>query len=209
VPGGARCAAATSRPWIRREARPGRPGASLVGVLVGVVAVERTERRGELRHLDRHARRVGALLGGTDLGLLVVLGGEHGVGDRDPELERDARDAGRALVRDDLEVIRLAADHAADRDQRVEFVGLREPLQRQRNLERARHRADEDVLLGHPELEQLGQARLAQRDAHGVVEARLHDAHAQALAIEFSAENLDRHLSSPCPTGSNPETSRS
>ena len=34
-------------------------------------------------------------------------------------------------------MVGVAADHRADRDQRVEAAGLRQPLQRERDLERA------------------------------------------------------------------------
>ena len=51
----------------------------------------------------------------------------------------DARDAGAALVGDQLEVVGLAADDAAERDQRVEVVAVGQRLQRHRHLERAGH----------------------------------------------------------------------
>ena len=66
-------------------------------------------------------------------------------------------DAARRLVGDDLEVIGLAADDRAQRDQRVEVAGLREPLQRERRLQRARHGDDGDVALGDAGLLQRAQ----------------------------------------------------
>ena len=65
--------------------------------------------------------------------------------------------AARRLVGDDLEVVGLAADHRAERDQRVEVAGLREPLQRERRLQRAGHRDDRDVALGDAGLLQRAQ----------------------------------------------------
>src|SRR5690606_38412682 len=57
-------------------------------VLVLILARQRGQRQREIGHLHGHPGRVGALLGGAGLGLLVVLGGEDGVGDRHVEVER-------------------------------------------------------------------------------------------------------------------------
>ena len=53
-------------------------------------------------------------------GLVVVFGGQHAVGDRDAGVQGDAGDAAALFVGDQLEVIGLAADHRAERDQRIE-----------------------------------------------------------------------------------------
>ena len=109
---------------------------------------------------------------------------EHGVRDGDAVVERDARHRGAALVRDELEVVGLAAHDAAERDQRVPVVGLGERLQRQADLERAGHADVADVRAHHAEGVQLGETRLGERIGEGRVEARLHDADAQRAAID-------------------------
>ncbi len=80
--------------------------------------------------------------------LRIGVAGEDAVADRDAELELDARNARGRLVGDDLEVVGVAADHGAERDQRVVIAALREALQRERRLERARHGDDGDPFVG-------------------------------------------------------------
>ena len=57
----------------------------------------------------------------------------------------------------DLEMVGLAADHRAERDQRIEVARLRKPLQRERRLQRAGHRDHDDVVVGDAGLLQRAQ----------------------------------------------------
>ena len=66
--------------------------------------------------------------------------------------------AARALVGDELEVIGLAADDAADRDQRVVVVGVGERVQGGADLERAGDGDVGDVARRDAERDQLGAA---------------------------------------------------
>ena len=77
-------------------------------------------------------------------------------------VERDARHRARALVGDELEVIGLAADDAADRDQRVVLVVVGEGVEGDADLERARHLHVRDVAGADAEREQLFAGRRAQ-----------------------------------------------
>ena len=99
-------------------------------------------------------------------------------------IERDAAHAGTALVGDQLEVIGLAAHDAADGDEGVAVVAVGQRGERERHFERARHADVPDVLVGDAERAQLGAAGLEQRIGQLEVEARLHDADAQVVAVE-------------------------
>ena len=162
-----------------------------------------------MRHLDGYPRGISALLVRPRLRLLVILGGEHRVGNGDGEIERHARNAGCTLVGHHLEVIGLASDHRSDGHQRVELVGLRKFLQGQRDFERTGDCAYEDVFRSDPEFEQFCKARLAKRYADSVVEPGLHDTDSQAFAVELRIEYFHRHLAFLYWPGSKPEISRS
>ena len=82
-------------------------------LLVAVKVVDLDEFLREIRHFDGAAGAVAALHVEAFLSLFVVFGREHAVGDRDAVVERDARDAGAGLVRDEFEVVRFAADDGA------------------------------------------------------------------------------------------------
>jgi hypothetical protein len=113
-------------------------------------------------------------------------------------VERDPRDACAALVGDELEVVGLAADDAAQRHQRVEVVALGQGVQRQRHLQRAGHG---DVAMSRswtPRRFQLLEAALRQLVRERGIEARLHDADAQVAPVEFSALSP---LSASCMVG--------
>ena len=102
-------------------------------------------------------------------------------------------DPGRRFVGDDLEMVGLAADHGAQRDQRIEVAGLREPLQRQRRFERARNGDHGDVAVGDTGVREAAQCTGEQGVADRRVEARQHDADATAVAVDVGRNALDGH----------------
>src|SRR5471032_3077531 len=74
---------------IRRQRRHDRRRSHYTPLLLvdvaAVVLAQLFQRDGQVGHLDGHAGRVGALDGHARFGLLVVLGGQHGVGDGMPK----------------------------------------------------------------------------------------------------------------------------
>ena len=78
------------------------------------------------------------------VGLLGLLEREHAEGDRHARLERGELEARRGLACDEVEVRRVAADHAAQGDDARVAAGLRERHRRDRQLERSRHGHDRD-----------------------------------------------------------------
>src|SRR5918994_6856744 len=96
------------------------PGGVAGRALAWLAADAGAKPRENVGHLEPRAGRVGALVApfpaGTGKGLLPRLAGQHPEGDRDARLERRQLEAARRLRRDVLEMRRLAADHAAERD---------------------------------------------------------------------------------------------
>ncbi|MPM37228.1 hypothetical protein SDC9_83835 [bioreactor metagenome] len=81
-------------------------------------------------------------------------------------------------------MVGLAADDAAQRDQRIVLAAIGKCLQRQRHFQRAGNGDVGDVFFLHAELEQLCAAGVEQCVGDAFVEAGLHDADGQAVAIE-------------------------
>src|ERR1700674_5322494 len=104
-----------------------------------------TELREQVRHLEARADSLGALVDAR-LGLLDGVRREEAEGDGNAGLERRELQPRRRLAGDKVEMGRLAADHAAERDDARVPAGLREGHRRQRELERAGHRHDRDRL---------------------------------------------------------------
>ena len=69
---------------------------------------------------------------------------------------------------DQFEVVGLAADHGAERDQRVELLAFGQLLQRERNFQRARHGDVQHVFVGHAEAFEFFDAESAQAVADAV-----------------------------------------
>ena len=99
-------------------------------------------------------------------------------------VDGDPRHRRRALVGDELEVIGLAADDAADRDQRVVLVGIGKRVEGDADLERARHLQVSDVGDQDAEAEQLVNASAREQIGELGVEAGLDDADAQLAAVK-------------------------
>ena len=91
--------------------------------------------REDVGHLERAPDRLGALLD-PRLGLLDPVEREDAEGDRDAGLERGELEPARGLARDVVEVRRVAADDAAERDDAGEAAGLRERRGGEGELER-------------------------------------------------------------------------
>ena len=117
--------------------------------------------------------------------LFEVFGREDRVCDRDAVVERQTAHARAGFVRDQLEVIGLAADDAAQRNQRVIAVALGQRLQRDGHFERAGHAHVVDVGLGDAQRGEFAEAGVGERIGDVFIEACLHDADAQPLAVEF------------------------
>ena len=148
----------------------------------------------KVRHLNRHLSAGLRLALNAVLALFVVFGREDTVRHRDVVVECDAGDARRGLVRNQLEVIGLTADHGAERDQRVVFAGLRHLLQRKRDLESARHMADSNVLFRHTKALQLAEAVLILAPSCILVETGDNDANAKTLSIQVLGDFIDCHF---------------
>ena len=99
--------------------------------------------REEIGHLERRAGGLGAAVDAR-LRLLARLGRDHAERHRDARLDRRQLEAARRLARDEVEVRRLPADDAAERDDAREAAGLRERERRQRQLERPGDGHDRD-----------------------------------------------------------------
>ena len=84
-----------------------------------------------------------------------------------------------------LEVVGLAADDAAQRDQRVVLVALGHGLQGHGHFECAGHQHVLDVLFLHAQGQQLCAAGGGQGVGDALVETGLHDADVQLLAVQF------------------------
>src|ERR1044072_8927213 len=84
----------------------------------GLALGGRAQLREDVRHLEPGAHRFGALLEPVvgPVGRVVLLERKHAERDRDARLERCELEAGRSLAGDEVEVRRVAADDAAERD---------------------------------------------------------------------------------------------
>ncbi len=89
------------------------------------------------------------------LGLLARVHGQDAERDRHAGLERSELEAARRLARHVVEVRRLAADHAAERDHAGVAAGLRERHRGERELERAGNRHDHDRVARDTDLLEL------------------------------------------------------
>ena len=100
-----------------------------------------SELREDVGHLEAGAHGFGALVQPV-VRLLCLLEREQAEGDRNAGLERRKLEPRRGLAGDEVEVRRVAADHAAERDDARVAACLRQRHGRDRQLERARHRHD-------------------------------------------------------------------
>jgi hypothetical protein len=96
----------------------------------------------QIRHRDRRQRDLGTAVlrsAGSLLRLGAVVNREHAVQDRNPGIEGGSlQPVGRDLG-DQPEVLGLAFDQHAEREHSVESSRRGEPAGRERQLERARH----------------------------------------------------------------------
>ena len=118
------------------------------------------------------------------LRLLEVFHRENGVGHGQRKVKRHARYACARFVGHQFEVIGFTANDATDGDQRVVSGTIGQPLQRHGHLQRAGHLHQSDVFGLDAQAHQLAQTGFGHGMGDVFVEARLHDADAQLLAIE-------------------------
>jgi hypothetical protein len=83
---------------------------------------------------------------GTVARLRVIVAGEQPEADRRLEIRAGAREAGRGLARDVVEVRRVAANDRADSDERVVALAGEQAPRRDRQLPRAGHPNDVHVI---------------------------------------------------------------
>src|SRR4249920_2401939 len=112
----------------------------------------------QIRHLDRNSGGVAALFTDPSSCLLVVLSRDDPVGDWHAVRQRYPRRATRRFVGDDLEVVGLATDDAAQCDQRIEALARSQLGQRDRDFQRTGHRNMRDVVLVYTEHGKFGDA---------------------------------------------------
>ena len=116
-------------------------------------------------------------------GLVEVFSGQDRVGDRQVVVERHAAHACTGFVGHQLEVVSLAADDAAQRNQRVVLGPFGHGLQGHGHFQCTRHHDVVDA--GDTQGFELFNAGFGQGIGDVFVEARLHDADVQKLAVEF------------------------
>jgi len=121
-------------------------------------------------------------------GLLVVFGGQDGVGNRNVVVEADTGNACAGFVGNQLEMIGFAADDDADGDQCVILVAGGHVLQHQRHFQRAGHGRQCDVIICHAQFQQFFACRFHHRAAHFIGETRLHDADFETLSIQIRSD---------------------
>ena len=123
--------------------------------------------------------------------LLHRVGGQHAECDGHARFERDAREPGGALAGDIVEMRRLAADHGAERDQRLVAARQREFARDHGHVEGARNAHDLDLLVRRPMALERIQRAPQQRLDHEIVEPRDHQGEAQIaheeLAFDYSS----------------------
>ena len=146
------------------------------------------ELREDVGHLEAGAHRLGALLEAV-VRLLGLLEREHAEGDRHAGLERGELEARRGLAGDEVEVRRVAADHAAERDDAGVAARLRERHRRERQLERPRHRHDRDRVARDPGLLELRERAVEQPGRDGAVEAADDDPDRAARPLRLALED--------------------
>src|SRR5215211_201227 len=143
----------------------------------------------EARHLQGSANGVGGTVDAR-LGLLERLGRQHAERHRYAGLDRRQLQPARRLARDVVEVRRLAADHAPERDNAGVLPGLRECDRRDRQLEGARDGDDRDRLALDAGLLELVQRALEQPARDSAVELGHDDADGLAAATLRAGEHL-------------------
>src|SRR5581483_4301489 len=157
------------------------------------------QRLQEIRHLDRDERRFRALVRAFIRPralerLLERIHREHAERDRYAGLRADLRRTARAFARDIFEMRRVAANDGAERDQCVVFAAVRERLERDGDLERARHAHHLDVAPRGPVTRQRVQRAGEKLLAHQFVESGKHDSEADIASIESALHTADlRH----------------
>ena len=106
-------------------------------------------RREQLDHLERGLHRFPSLVHAIDVralfGLRLRFGGEHAEDHRHARREAGIHQAARAFAGHVVEVRRVAADHAAQRDHRIHRATGGEHLGGQRQLEGAGHALDQQA----------------------------------------------------------------
>src|SRR5262249_8380676 len=144
--------------------------------------------REQIGHLERAAHRLGALAD-TRLRLLHAIEREDAEGDRHAGLERRELQTARSFARDVVEVRRVTADDATERDDAREATRLREGSRGQRQLERARYDHDRDRVLAYSCLGELRERTVEELARDAAVEPRDDHADGTAAALGAAFEN--------------------
>src|SRR6185295_16143868 len=149
--------------------------------------------REQVGHLERRKRGLGTLVSLRParalLRLPAAVAGEDAEGDGDTRLEPGELEPARGLAGDVLEVRRVAADDAAERDDAGVAPRLCKCHRAERELEGARDRHDIDPLLRHSGLGQRLKGALQESRRDVTVEAADDDADPAVRAVRRARDD--------------------
>jgi len=145
------------------------------------------------RHFDGDLRCFVTFLFGAGDGLIFGVTGEHAIANRHIVIEADARDARCGFVADDLKMIGLALDDAAQCDKCIEVLSRTERLQSKRNFQRAGYGNFSNIVHVNAHVSECFFCACEQFFADRRVKARSNDADVQASATKFH-EGLKGHI---------------
>ena len=132
----------------------------------------------------------------------VAVSGENAVADGNAKFQLHAGQARRRLVREDLEVIRLASNDRAQRDEGVLVSRLCHALQREWSLQRSWHPRDGDCGGRDTGFGKRFQGRFEENLSDITIESRDHNANSHVIATQIRCNFAYGH-------GSQPERKRS
>src|SRR6478672_11714078 len=145
---------------------------------------------GEVHHLEGRHRGVVALVAvsaaGALFGLLVGVASEHPEADRRVGVGAGVSEPARCLAGNEIEMRGITADYGADGDQPVIALAGEQPPRRERQLPRARHPDDVDVVVDDAVFHQRLERAIDQLLYDRLVEAAGEHDHAATSAARQS-----------------------
>ena len=149
----------------------------------------RAQLREGVGHLERRSARRRAPCSTRASACSAVSQVSSAERDGDAGLDPRELEPARRLARDEVEVRRLAADHAAERDHAGVAPRLRERHRRERELERARHGHDENASRATPASSSSASARVEQPVRDLAVEAADDDRDGAPVPVRSALEH--------------------